>query len=305
MARNADQAGGAVPPKHPSRSGSAILEGGSELLLERIADRIRELGGTIELSATVESIAVDDSHRAPAPRDRRPRRRPSTVRSTLLSRPSRCPMSFPSYRHCRPTRRRASRRSKTSVLVCVLLKLKRPFSRNFWMNINDPRIEIPGLIRAFQFESARWQRHPVRALLHASHPSEIPPRLWRLRRGDVGRHAGHPPGLRSPRRDRQPQHRATTIRRRSAPRASTPKLPAMRSQVAGLFLADTLTTTRKTDRSPRVCGSALTWPRWWPTRPPDEHRRSHWLRSHGVHCVGRAAARDRPRWHAPAHRPLA
>ena len=31
-------------------------------------------------------------------------------------------------------------------MVCVLLKLKRPFSRNFWMNINDPRIEIPGLI---------------------------------------------------------------------------------------------------------------------------------------------------------------
>ena len=31
-------------------------------------------------------------------------------------------------------------------VVCVLLKLKRPFSRNFWMNINDRRIEIPGLI---------------------------------------------------------------------------------------------------------------------------------------------------------------
>ena len=28
----------------------------------------------------------------------------------------------------------------------MLLKLKRPFTRNFWMNINDPRIEIPGLI---------------------------------------------------------------------------------------------------------------------------------------------------------------
>jgi protoporphyrinogen oxidase len=31
-------------------------------------------------------------------------------------------------------------------VVCVLLKLKRPFTRNFWMNINDERIEIPGLI---------------------------------------------------------------------------------------------------------------------------------------------------------------
>ena len=41
------------------------LEGGSELLLERIAERIRELGGTIELSAAVESVDVDDSARAP------------------------------------------------------------------------------------------------------------------------------------------------------------------------------------------------------------------------------------------------
>lgn len=31
-------------------------------------------------------------------------------------------------------------------VVCVILKLKNAFTHNFWMNINDPRIEIPGLI---------------------------------------------------------------------------------------------------------------------------------------------------------------
>jgi len=31
-------------------------------------------------------------------------------------------------------------------VVCVLLKLSQPLTRYFWMNINDPRIEIPGLI---------------------------------------------------------------------------------------------------------------------------------------------------------------
>jgi protoporphyrinogen oxidase len=31
-------------------------------------------------------------------------------------------------------------------VVCVILKLKRPFTRNFWLNISDPGIEIPGLI---------------------------------------------------------------------------------------------------------------------------------------------------------------
>ena len=31
-------------------------------------------------------------------------------------------------------------------VACVILKLKQPLSENFWMNINDPSIEIPGVI---------------------------------------------------------------------------------------------------------------------------------------------------------------
>ena len=52
------------------------------------------------------------------------------------------------FRSYRPAGRRegAHRGDRNVGVVCVLLKLKRPFSRNFWMNINDPRIEIPGLI---------------------------------------------------------------------------------------------------------------------------------------------------------------
>jgi Protoporphyrinogen oxidase len=35
---------------------------------------------------------------------------------------------------------------KNIPVACVILKLKRPLSENFWMNINDPSIEIPGVI---------------------------------------------------------------------------------------------------------------------------------------------------------------
>ena len=31
-------------------------------------------------------------------------------------------------------------------VVCVLLKLKRPVSPHFWVNINDPAVEVPGII---------------------------------------------------------------------------------------------------------------------------------------------------------------
>ena len=35
---------------------------------------------------------------------------------------------------------------KNIPVACVILKLRQPLSRNFWMNINDPAMEIPGLI---------------------------------------------------------------------------------------------------------------------------------------------------------------
>jgi protoporphyrinogen oxidase len=35
---------------------------------------------------------------------------------------------------------------KNIPVACVILKLKHPLSENFWMNINDPSIEIPGVI---------------------------------------------------------------------------------------------------------------------------------------------------------------
>jgi protoporphyrinogen oxidase len=37
-------------------------------------------------------------------------------------------------------------RIKNIPVACVILKLKQPLSENFWMNINDPSIEIPGVI---------------------------------------------------------------------------------------------------------------------------------------------------------------
>ena len=39
-----------------------------------------------------------------------------------------------------------ARRVKYLGIVCMLLSLRRPFSRNFWTNINDPRIACNGII---------------------------------------------------------------------------------------------------------------------------------------------------------------
>ena len=106
------------------------LEGGSEVLLERIASRIRELGGTIELSAAVESVDVDDS-RAPS--------RVTGVRIAGQHRPFDAVVSTIPLPYVVPLVPGLPADEKARIaaienvgVVCVLLKLKRRFSRNFW-----------------------------------------------------------------------------------------------------------------------------------------------------------------------------
>jgi len=120
------------------------LEGGSEVLLESIARRLRELGARIELKAGIEEVAMADAAGG---------QQITGVRIAGAVRPfdrviSTIPLPYltrllPGL----PADERAKVAAIRNVgVVCVLLKLKHPFTRNFWMNINDPRIEIPGLI---------------------------------------------------------------------------------------------------------------------------------------------------------------
>ncbi len=205
-------------------------------MLERIADRIRELGGTIELSATVESVDVDDS-RAPT--------RVTGVRIAGQHRPfdvvvSTIPLPYvvpliPAL----PADEKARIAAIENVgVVCVLLKLKRPFSRNFWMNINDPRIEIPGLI-----EYSNLNPLDGSVILYA--PFYMPRTHPKYRR-DFGAFIEETLAAMQairPDFDRGDVIAATASRYDYSQTVCTPgfyaKLPAMRSQINGLFLADT------------------------------------------------------------------
>ena len=212
------------------------LEGGSEVLLERIAGRIRDLGGTIELSASVESVEVDDS--------RTPTRvtgvriaghhRPFDVVVSTIPLPYVVPL-IPAL----PVDEKARIAAIENVgIVCVLLKLKRPFTRNFWININDPRIEIPGLI-----EYSNVNPLDGSVILYA--PFYMPRTHPKYRR-DLGAFIEETFAamqLIRPDFDRGDVIASTASRYDYSQTVCTPgfyaKLPAMRSQVAGLFLADT------------------------------------------------------------------
>jgi protoporphyrinogen oxidase len=212
------------------------LEGGSEVLLERIADRIRELGGTIELRASVESVSTDGAGSQSRVTGVRVagEERPFDVLVSTIPLPYVVPL-IPTL----PAGEKARIAAIENVgVVCVLLKLKRPFSRNFWMNINDPRIEIPGLI-----EYSNLNPLDGSVVLYA--PYYMPrshPKYRRDFSAFIEETLTAMEAIR-PDFDRADVLAATASRYDYSQTVCTPgfyeKLPPMRSSVRGLFLADT------------------------------------------------------------------
>ena len=47
---------------------------------------------------------------------------------------------------------------KNIAVVCVIAKLKKPLSQNFWLNVNDPEMDIPGLV---EYSNLRPLNHSI------------------------------------------------------------------------------------------------------------------------------------------------
>jgi protoporphyrinogen oxidase len=116
------------------------LEGGSKVLLVAMEAFIRERGGRIHLKSRIERVDVVDGkvsgivvggESIPC----------GTVISTAPI--QYVPRLVPALPEDFAKQIAAIRNIP---VACVILKLKQPLSENFWMNINDPSIEIPGLI---------------------------------------------------------------------------------------------------------------------------------------------------------------
>jgi protoporphyrinogen oxidase len=117
------------------------LEGGSDTLLDAIEARIRRLGGTIFLSSAAERIEIDSTGRLRGIRVNGGLRPYDTVISTI---------PLPYLAKLAPDLPHDERRKIAAIVnigvVCVVLKLNHQLTRNFWTNINDPSIQIPGLV---------------------------------------------------------------------------------------------------------------------------------------------------------------
>lgn len=116
------------------------LEGGSATLLEKMQQFIESCGGRIHLSAGIEEVVVSGErvvavkvggHDLPC----------DAVISTAPI--QYVPRLVPALPAAFVERINAI---KNIPVACVILKLTQPLSENFWMNINDAGIDIPGLI---------------------------------------------------------------------------------------------------------------------------------------------------------------
>jgi protoporphyrinogen oxidase len=213
------------------------LAGGSEVLLEAVHGRLRTRNAEVRLRAAVEEVSV-----TPGPHG-------AQVQGLRVSGEwlpfdqviSTIPLPYlvrvlPALPEDEKARVAAIRNVG---VVCVLLKLKRPFTRNFWMNINDPRIEIPGLI-----EYTNLNPLDGSAIVYA--PYYMPqthPKYRRDYREFVEETLGYMKLIR-PEFDPASEVVASTASRYEfAQTVCSPgfydALPPMRSKVRGLYMADT------------------------------------------------------------------
>mgnify|MGYP001806273073 CR=1 FL=1 len=116
------------------------LEGGSETLVAALVRAIEGAGGRITLSAPVERVETAGG-RVSGVRVAGRTVEADAVISTVPT--PYVPDLIPDLSEAAKERYRAIRNIG---VVCVMLKLKRPVTGNFWLNVNDQALEIPGII---------------------------------------------------------------------------------------------------------------------------------------------------------------
>ena len=116
------------------------LEGGSETLLHTLEKKITALGGKIHLSTQVKKINIDNNQVQSltlADQEEKFERIFSTVPLPYVSR------MIPDL----PADYRARYESIQNMgVVCVIFRLRKGVSCNFWLNVSDESMDIPGII---------------------------------------------------------------------------------------------------------------------------------------------------------------
>jgi protoporphyrinogen oxidase len=117
------------------------IEAGSETLLNRLQKEIEKMGGKIHLNTPVSQVLSDQQGKVTGVKISDNEINYDQVISTI-------PLQYvPNIIPQLPDDVLAQYKQVQNIgVVCLLFKLKKPVTKNFWLNISDENFEIPGVI---------------------------------------------------------------------------------------------------------------------------------------------------------------
>lgn len=116
------------------------LEGGSQTLLDGMKSAIEARGGEIRLSTPASKVAIEQGRVVGVQTAAGVEAFDKVVSTVPLPYVSRLMPDLP------PAILAQFAALKNIAVVCVIAKLRKPLTENFWLNINDPEMDIPGLV---------------------------------------------------------------------------------------------------------------------------------------------------------------
>lgn len=116
------------------------LEGGSETLLIALEKKIISLGGKIHLSSPTKRVNITNNRVTTISVNNAEHQYDEVLSTIPLPYVSKMIPDLPRDYHSR------FEQIQNMGVVCVIFRLKKAITHNFWLNVSDPNMEIPGII---------------------------------------------------------------------------------------------------------------------------------------------------------------
>ncbi|NIK52450.1 NAD(P)/FAD-dependent oxidoreductase [Xanthomonas arboricola] len=210
------------------------LEGGSAVLLDRMATEVRRLGGNILLSQPIEEVTSKDGKVTGILTPETHKAYTNVISTAPIQYVPKLVPGLP-----------RDYADKIAVIdnipvACVILKLSHPVSENFWMNISDERINIPGLI---EYSNLNPGRGPGEHIVYAPYymPKTHPKWQWTNQQliDEVISYLPMINPVFKPEWIRATHCHRYEYAQTICPPGFQDMLPSMQSPLAGFFMADT------------------------------------------------------------------
>lgn len=116
------------------------MDGGSEIIVNTLKDKIEAMGGEVFVSSPVEKILIENNHVTGIQKKGEKESFDQVVSTIPTPYISRLVSDLPQLIL------KQFNALENIAIVCIIVKLKKALTDYFWLNINDPRMDIPGII---------------------------------------------------------------------------------------------------------------------------------------------------------------